>query len=199
MLERGGDEGGEMVRYPVVLEPDDNGTVMVTFLDFPEAQTFGENEADALARASDALATIVDGYIRARRPLPGPSHSSGPAAELSPLMSTKVELYNAMQALGVTKSALRQRLNWHAPQVDRLLNLTHSSQVDQLDAAARALGGTLTMHIEGLPQRPRAVYGGNRRELSVAAAVSSGRQHRTESTRSAGSSGERRKSVARKK
>jgi len=82
-----------MVRYPVVLEPDDNGTVMVAFPDFPEAQTFGEDEADALARASDALATIVDGYIRTRRPLPAPSPLSGLAAELSALMSAKVELY----------------------------------------------------------------------------------------------------------
>jgi antitoxin HicB len=186
-----------MVRYPVALEPDDNGTVMVTFPDFPEAQTFGEDEADALVRASDALATIVDGYIRARRPLPTPSQSSGHAAELSPLMSTKVELYNAMQTLGVTKSVLGRRLNWHPPQVDRLLNLTHSSQVDQLDAAAKALGGTLTMHVEGLPQRPRVVYGARRRELSIAAAVTSGRQHPTSATRSLG--GGRRKAAAKKK
>lgn len=164
-----------MVRYPVVLEPDDNGTVMVTFPDFPEAQTFGEDEADALSRASDALATIVDGYIRARRPLPVASRASDHAAELSPLMSTKVELYNAMQRLGVTKSDLGRRLNWHAPQVDRLLNLTHSSQVNQLDAAAKALGGTLSMRLEGLPQRARVVYGAPRRDISVAAAISSGR------------------------
>lgn len=152
-----------MVRYPVVLEPDDNGTVLVTFPDFPEAQTFGQDEDDALARSSDALATIVDGYIRARRALPLSSHISGPAAELSPLMSTKVELYNAMQRLGVTKSVLGRRLNWHPPQVDRLLNLSHSSQVDQLDAAAKALGGTLTIRIDGLPQPARTVYEPQRR------------------------------------
>lgn len=187
-----------MVRYPVALEPDDNGTVMVTFPDFPEAQTFGENEADALARASDALATIVDGYIRARRPLPVASQILGHVAELSPLMSTKVELYNAMQTLGVTKSVLGRRLNWHAPQVDRLLNLTHSSQVDQLDAAAKALGGTLAMRIEGLPQRPRVVYGATRRDLTIAAAaVTSTRKHQTPTTRS--SVGNRRKVTAKKK
>lgn len=164
-------EGGGMVRYPVILEPDDNGTVMVTFPDFGEAQTFGDDEADALVRASDALATIVDGYIRARRPLPAPSDGQR-FAELSALMSTKVQLYNAMQTLGVTKSDLGRRLNWHAPQIDRLLNLTHSSQVDQLDAAAKALGGTLSMRIEGLPQRPRVFIQGRRREMSIAAVVS---------------------------
>ena len=157
-----------MVRYPVVFEPDDNGTVMVTFPDFPEAQTFGEDETDALAHANEALATIVDGYIRSRRPLPLPSEISGPAAELTPLMSAKAELYNAMQSLGVTKSILGRRLKWHPPQVDRLLNLTHSSHVDQLDAAAKALGGTLTIHIEGLPQRPRTIYGPKQGRRKVA-------------------------------
>jgi antitoxin HicB len=186
-----------MVRYPVVLEPDDNGTVMVTFPDFPEAQTFGEDEADALVRANDALATIVDGYIRARRTLPPPSQTTGRAAELSPLMSTKVELYNAMQALGVTKSVLGRRLNWHQPQVDRLLNLTHSSRVDQLDAAAKALGGTLTMHIDGLPQRPRVVYGPKRRELPIATAVTSARRRPTSGRRPSGSA--RRRRTAKKK
>lgn len=162
-----------MVRYPVVLAPDDNGTVMVTFPDFPEAQTFGENEVEALAHASDALATIVDGYIRARRPLPAPSATSGHTVELSALMSAKVELYNAMQALGVTKSDLGRRLHWHPPQVDRLLNLTHSSQVDQLDAAVKALGGRLSVRIDGIPPaRPRVVVFGRRvQKLTIAAAA----------------------------
>ena len=158
---------------------------MVTFPDFPEAQTFGDDDTDALARASDALATIVDGYIRARRPLPAPSEGRH-FAELSPLMSTKVELYNAMQTLGVTKSDLGRRLNWHAPQIDRLLNLTHSSQVNQLDAAAKALGGNLNMRIEGLPQRPRIVLRNRARELSIAAAVTERRPRKPTTSRSSG-------------
>jgi antitoxin HicB len=188
-----------MVRYPVVLEPDDNGTVMVTFPDFPEAQTFGEDEADALARASDALATIVDGYIRTRRPLPTPSLLSGHAAELSALMSAKAELYNAMQALGVSKSALGRRLNWHPPQVDRLLNLTHSSQVDQLDAAAKALGGTLNMWIDGLSQRPRVVLGVRSQRMSIDAAVTAGRPAKRQASTGRPSRVSRRKAVAKKK
>ncbi|MCC2665482.1 MAG: type toxin-antitoxin system HicB family antitoxin [Geminicoccaceae bacterium] len=47
-----------MLAYPVVLEPDDNGTLLVTFPDVPEAVTFGEDEGDALKRAVDALETM---------------------------------------------------------------------------------------------------------------------------------------------
>ena len=146
-----------MVRYPVIFEPDDNGTVLVTFPDFPEAATFGDDEDDALGHAHDALATIVDEYIRARRSLPRPSEHTGKCAELSALMSAKVEIYNAMQTLNVSKADLGRRLSWHQPQVDRLLDLNHGSQVDQLDAAAKALGGRLRVQIEGILPKPRTM------------------------------------------
>lgn len=162
-----------MVCYPVVLAPDDNGTVMVTFPDFPEAQTFGDNREEALTYASDALATIVDGYIRARRPLPQPSAITGDAAELSALMSAKVELFAAMQTMGVTKSDLGRRLNWHLPQVDRLLDLNHASQVDQLDAAVRALGGRLRVKVDGIVAQARTHVIGGRSKFAFAAAVKS--------------------------
>lgn len=144
-----------MVRYPVHLEPDDNGTILVSFPDFPEAHTFGDDRDEALARAKDALATVVDGYIRARRQLPAPSRIRGEGAELSALMSAKVEIYNIMTAAGVTKSELGRRLDCHLPQVDRLLDLRHQSRVDQLEAAIRALGGhlTITVCLPSVPAR----------------------------------------------
>jgi antitoxin HicB len=62
-----------MLRYPIVLEWDDNGTLLVSFPDIPEAHTFGEDEADALARAQDALATALDARIRDHESIPRPS------------------------------------------------------------------------------------------------------------------------------
>lgn len=59
--------------YRVVLEPDDNGTIAVSFPDFPEAHTFGETKKEeALSRAEDALATVMQAYIADRRPIPKP-------------------------------------------------------------------------------------------------------------------------------
>lgn len=132
-----------MVRYPVTFKQDDNDTILVSFPDFPEAHTFGEDKDDAMLRARDALATIVDGYIRARRELPKPSATRGNTVALSALMSAKVDLYNAMMSAKVNKSELARRLKAHPPQVDRLLDLRHSSQLDQLEAAANALGAEI--------------------------------------------------------
>jgi hypothetical protein len=39
----------------------------------PEAHTFGETKEEALARAEDALARVIQAYIADRRPIPKPS------------------------------------------------------------------------------------------------------------------------------
>ena len=62
-----------MFDYPVTLTPDDNGTLLVTFADVPEAITFGADEEEALLNAINALETGLSFYVDARRPLPRPS------------------------------------------------------------------------------------------------------------------------------
>ena len=62
-----------MVQYPVRLVQDDNGTILVDFPDFPEAHTYGDDREEALARAGDALTTVVETYVRDQRDLPAPS------------------------------------------------------------------------------------------------------------------------------
>lgn len=60
--------------YPVTLTPDEiDGGFVVTFADLPEAITQGENIADALAQAADALAEAVAGRIRQGEDIPQPS------------------------------------------------------------------------------------------------------------------------------
>ena len=106
--------------YPVTLERDDNGTILVSFPDFPEAHTFGEDEADALVRAKDALATAIDAYIKDRRDIPLPSAVVAHHKVTTPaIVEAKLRLYEVMRARKVNKSELARRLDWHPPQVDR--------------------------------------------------------------------------------
>jgi antitoxin HicB len=140
-----------MLRYPVQLSRDDDGTFMVTAPDFPEVTTFGIDESDALRRAADAVATAIQGRITDRQEVPVPStprrrmHS----AELSALTWAKLELYRTMLETGTKKADLARRLRVHPPQVDRLLDLDHDSRLDQIENAARAMGKEL--HIEMHP------------------------------------------------
>lgn len=84
-----------MVRYPVTQAPDDNDTILVTFPDFPEAHTFGDDTSQALARAVDALETVIDVYIRDRRDIPTPSAITNTGVTLSPLVAARVQIYAA--------------------------------------------------------------------------------------------------------
>ena len=52
-----------MLRYPVKLTKDDNYTLLVTAPDLPEVATFGKNEADAVRRARDAIATAAGPHL----------------------------------------------------------------------------------------------------------------------------------------
>ena len=68
--------------------------------------------------------------------------------KLPPLIEAKLKLYSAMREEGMSKAELARRLNWHLPQVDRVLNLNHNSQLDQMEAALRAVGKKLAISVE---------------------------------------------------
>jgi len=140
-----------MLRYPVKLTKDDNGTILVTAPDFPEVTTFGKNEAEALARAADAVATAMQGRITDRQDIPAPSPASRRRrlVALPAIIAAKLALYRTMLETDTRKADLARKLNVHPPQIDRLLDLDHDSRLDQLENAARAMGRE--MHIELRP------------------------------------------------
>jgi len=144
-----------MLRYPVRLSRDSNGTVLVDVPDIPEAQTFGQDREEALLRAVDAIETALMGYIedRERIPIPRSSVKSKNAVTLPALTQAKIALYSAMRAGKIGKAELARRLNCHLPQIDRLLDLNHASRLDQLEAAFRALGKRLEIHISEAAHR----------------------------------------------
>jgi antitoxin HicB len=140
-----------MLSYPVKLTPDDNGTILVTAPDLPEVSTFGADKADALVRAADAIATALKGRIRAREAIPAASapRRGQRRVRLPAIVATKLELYRAMIKTRTRKADLARKLGVHAPQIDRLLDLDHKSQLDQIEAAAKAIGREF--HIELRP------------------------------------------------
>ena len=139
--------------YPVTLTPDDNGTVLVTFPDVDGAVTFGDTIDEALTHASDALATILEAYIKDCRPVPRPSTRRTKYRVAVPaLVEAKIRLYEAMRAAKVGKAELGRRLDWHLPQVDRLLAMTHGSKLAQLEAAFGALGKRLVVSVEDVAE-----------------------------------------------
>jgi antitoxin HicB len=138
-----------MFDYPVTLTPD-NGTVLVTFADVPEAITFGADEQEALLQAVDALESGLSFYVDARQPLPAPSKAKRGQKTVRPsaLECAKLGVYQAMTEQGIRKAELARRLGWHMPQVDRLFDLRHASKFEQIETAAAVLGKRLVLSME---------------------------------------------------
>jgi antitoxin HicB len=138
-----------MLNYPLTLTPDSNGTFLVTFPDFPEATSVGEDEEDALRNAVDALETALMIYFTERRAVPLPSEPStgGRVVALPALETAKVLLWNEMHLQKIRKADLARMLDVHTPQVDRLFDLTHSSKIEFVEQAAKALGKSISISL----------------------------------------------------
>jgi antitoxin HicB len=144
--------------YPVLLTPDDNGTLLVTCPDLPEVTTFGNDRADALRHAHDAIEEAIAARIAARVDIPLPSAprrrrkrkgAPGVARVALPTQTVlKAMLHRAMRARNLRKADLERRLGLHGPQVDRLLNPRHASRLDQIEAALAAVGKRLVVDVE---------------------------------------------------
>jgi antitoxin HicB len=143
------------MEYRATLKPDTNGTTMVSFPDLPGAHSFGNDRADALAHGKDALETVLEFYIRNRRPIPLPSEGKGPTVEVSTLLALKISLHNAMLEQKLSRAELSRRLKVHRPQVDRLFDVRHGSTFDQIEHAFYVLGKRVEVRIEDAPTKKR--------------------------------------------
>jgi antitoxin HicB len=133
-----------MQGYPVKLRKDGK-FVLVTFPDIPEAITQGDNRAHALEMAKEALESAMDFYFEDRRAVPMPSKPKRGQAvvELPPSVAAKVLLLNEMLRQKVRPAELARRLGTTPQEVNRLTNLRHSTKIDRVDSALRALGKRL--------------------------------------------------------
>lgn len=133
--------------YRIDFRKDSNDTYLATFPDLPGVHTFGDTKADAMERAADAFLTGVEYMIRTRQTVPAPLATGGTRFHVSAMVASKIALHNLMVQEKVNRAELSRRLGTHRPQVDRLVNLRHGSQLDQIEAAFDALGQRIEITI----------------------------------------------------
>jgi len=137
-----------MLSYPARFSREGKA-INIAVPDIPEVITNAYSEAEALEFAADAIEVVLAEYVRRGREIPRPSKPK-PGMKLialSALSQAKLSLYTTLKTAGITKAALARRLGWHKTQVERLLDLSHSSRMDQLEAAFRALGKSLEVRV----------------------------------------------------
>jgi len=133
-----------MLGYPVNLRKDGK-FFLVTFPDIPEAITQGNNRFHALKMAKEALESAMDFYFEDKRPVPMPSKPKRGQAvvELPPSVAAKALLLNEMLRQKVKPAELARRLGTTPQEVNRLTNIRHTTRIDRVDEALRALGKRL--------------------------------------------------------
>lgn len=134
--------------YPAKLTKEDNGYT-VTFRDIPEAITCGDDLQDALSMAQDALITSMDFYFEDHRkvPLPSKAKRGEHLIELPVSIFAKVLLLNEMIEQNISNVELAKRIKVKPQEVQRIVNLNHTTKIDTISNALSALGKHLELSV----------------------------------------------------
>jgi antitoxin HicB len=137
------------MQYPATFTPAAEGGYVITFRDIPEAITQGDDEADAMFQARDVLAMAMGVYFDEKRSVPRPSAAKRGErlVDLPVSVSAKVLLLNQMLAERVGPSELARRMHTTPQEVNRLIDLAHTSKIDRIQQALNALGKRLELEL----------------------------------------------------
>ena len=135
--------------YPCQLALDEDGGLVATFPDVPEAITGGRDHAEALAMAEDALATALAGYVHQKWDIPTPSEAADGqvSVPVPTVVAAKLALYSSMREQRITKVELADRLGVTESAVRKLTNPDHRSHMSQLQKALRVVGSRLKVEV----------------------------------------------------
>lgn len=137
------------MQYPARFEAADEGGYVVSFRDIPEALTQGDTEDEAMSMAEDALVTAMDFYFEDRRQIAMPSDllPGERWVELPASVTAKALLLNEMIAAGVSNAELARRMGTRPQEVQRIVDLAHSTKIDTIAKALVALGKHLEVRV----------------------------------------------------
>jgi antitoxin HicB len=138
-----------MIRYRVLLTPDDNDTFFVTSPDFPEVNTFGEAREDALHFAVGAFREVIASKIHNKEPIPAPSKIRAKDDFITLPLQTemKIRMYESMRESGTKKADLARKMKLHRQEIERLLDFEHATSLNKIESAFAAMGKTLKIEV----------------------------------------------------
>ena len=138
------------MRYPARFEAAEEGGVVISFRDIPEALTQGDTLEEAIDLAQDALVTAIEFYFEDERPIPAPSKAKKgeELIELPIVAQAKVLLLNEMLAQNVTPAEIARRLHTSPQSVNRLVKLGHPTKIETIGDALQTLGKRLEVQLE---------------------------------------------------
>jgi antitoxin HicB len=102
-----------------------------------------------MLHAADVLESALDWYLESGRPIPAPSKPKRGQRlmELPASLSAKVPLVNEMVAQKVRPAELARRLKITPQEVTRLIDVHHTTKIDSIAGALKALGKTMEIRV----------------------------------------------------
>ena len=133
--------------YSCSLTPEAEGGFYVSFPGVIGAHTCGDDRAEALEMAEDALVVALCAYVDNDEdiPVPGAAADGKVMVAVPPIVAAKLALYTAMRKQGITADELADRLSLGESAVHKLLDPDYGSHLTQVEKALRAVGRSLVI------------------------------------------------------
>ena len=133
--------------YPCSLIPEAEGGFYVSFPGVIGAHTCGDDRADSLEMAEDALVVALCAYVDNNEALPVPSEAedSQVVVAVPPIVAAKLALYTAMRKQEITAEELADRLGLSGDAVRKVMDPDYGSHLTQVEKALRAVGRSLVV------------------------------------------------------
>jgi len=136
--------------YTLEINHEEGAGAWLTCVEVPEMHAAGDTLADALEDVADAMDTALSIYVDQGRPIPAGrwGEDLGTRFHLSALTAAKVALWNTMLVVGIGRGELAARLGCSRQVIDRLVDILHTSKIEQVERALAVLGRRIYVSIE---------------------------------------------------
>jgi antitoxin HicB len=138
------------ISYPAKFKRDEDGRLVVHFVDLPEALTDGADLPEAMSEAEDCLGSALAFRLAHKQEIPYPSAPRrGQRVIPAPAwVAPKVALYGAMRERKISNSELARRMGCRETIVRRMLDPDHAARPEKMQAALALLGKRLAVVIQ---------------------------------------------------
>lgn len=138
------------IAYAARFEADEDGRVLVTFRDLPEAATDGADMDEARREAADLLDSALMFRMKYREDFPPPSKVRKGEQLVAPdaAVAMKVALYIAMRERGISIAELARRLGVDYREAQRIMNPHHATRTARMNEAIEATGSHAVIELQ---------------------------------------------------
>ena len=139
------------IAYAAKFEADQDGRILVTFRDLPEAATDGADMDEARREAADLLDSALMFRMKYREDIPAPSRKHPGEEIVAPdsAVALKIALYISMRQHGITAAELTRRLGIDNRETQRILDPHHHTRTERMSKAIEATGShaVIDLHV----------------------------------------------------